>query len=366
MPQGQEQESIGARAVGEVRVIADGQRACAVLEDGRLGIWNLQTAGLESALLPTDGPSFGDAGVESPKHLVVASEALRILAWNRSLLCVWDLSAGAGVGSLPVREIRDAAITPDGKCVLYVDGPRITLWKPDEGDSLVLGTYDGDPPSHVAISPDGQRAVSSGGDREVHIWRLNLPLREQFLKGWRRLFGNTTFAPDTSYWPDAPGKPSIVAFSGPTEAIVATDDGSVFVLDISDEPPKLVEVEGMRLDDRHASGVSTILLHPERRLFMTSSYDGTAKAWDLDKRCSIAMLDDHGGNLERLSTSADRVLLHTRDGVLKIVSLRNGALMAAFQGDKQFISSDADADLQWVVALDQGGQIHFFHLEGAH
>jgi hypothetical protein len=33
----------------------------------------------------------------------------------------------------------------------------------------------------------------------------------------------------------------------------------------------------------------------------------------------------------------------------------------SFRADKQFISSHADATLQWIVAVDQGGQLHFFH-----
>jgi hypothetical protein len=79
---------------------------------------------------------------------------------------------------------------------------------------------------------------------------------------------------------------------------------------------------------------------------------------------SIATFDTHTGCVEQLSASAERVLLCTRDGVLKIVSLLDGVLLNAFQGDKQIVSCDADAEFQWVAARDQGGQMHFLHVEG--
>jgi hypothetical protein len=75
------------------------------------------------------------------------------------------------------------------------------------------------------------------------------------------------------------------------------------------------------------------------------------------------VLDTHPGYLEQLSASAQRVLLNTPDGTPKIVSLRDGALLNVFPGDKQIVSSAGDAKLQWVVARDQGGQMHFFHVE---
>jgi len=207
-------------------------------------------------------------------------------------------------------------------------------------------TYEGDPPGYVAISPDGRRALSSGGDRRVIVWRLNDPPN-----AWRDTMLN-------SYWPNARDKPSTVAFAGPEEAIVTTGDGSLFVLDLREK-----ESEPKRLEGRHAAGVDRVLVSRAGRLFVTSSFDGTVKVWDLDTRRSIAVFDAHPGCVEQLSASAERVLLHTRDGVLKIVSLRDGALLNVFQGDKQIETCAADAELQWVVARDQGGQMHFLHVE---
>jgi hypothetical protein len=63
------------------------------------------------------------------------------------------------------------------------------------------------------------------------------------------------------------------------------------------------------------------------------------------------------------SLASERSLRWLPDGVLKILSLADGALLAAFQADKQIIACDADDDLMNIAALDQDGRIHFPHRE---
>jgi len=99
----------------------------AVLEDGRLGVWNVRTGGLESALPGPSGRAFGYPGVGPAEGIALAAKETCILAWNAKLLCVWDLAAGARVRSLLVADTRDAAVIPDGKGVVYVNGLDITL-----------------------------------------------------------------------------------------------------------------------------------------------------------------------------------------------------------------------------------------------
>jgi hypothetical protein len=57
-------------------------------------------------------------------------------------------------------------------------------------------------------------------------------------------------------------------------------------------------------------------------------------------------------------------MLRSYDGILKITSVESGALICAFQGDKQFISCAADCRMKGIAALDQSGQMHFFRVEG--
>jgi WD40 repeat protein len=357
----QEQEPAGSRAAGPVKVTADGKRAIATLENGRLGVWNLRTGAMESSLPPAKGHAFGSPGVGSGNGIMLAVDTPRILSWNENLLCVWDLEAGAGVASLSVIDTKDAAITPDGTGVVFISGKDIKLWRPDTGELSVLGSYKGDPPRYVAISPDGQRALTSGGHRGVRLWRLNELSSSELerVRDLRAIGLDISEAELAFYSIPSRDKPSIIAFAGPGEAIITTGDGLLFLLDIREAQSELI-----RLDGRYHSDVNRLLVNCESKLFVTSSYDQAVKVWDLGARRNIATLDANPGYVDQFSISAERVLLHTRDGALKIVSLRDGTLLAAFQGDKQIITCAADSELQWVVARDQGGQMHFFHVEG--
>jgi len=49
--------------------------------------------------------------------------------------------------------------------------------------------------------------------------------------------------------------------------------------------------------------------------------------------------------------------------VLKVVQVSDGALIAAFQADKQIVSFASDAEIRHIVGLDQGGEMHFLRLE---
>jgi WD40 repeat protein len=109
--------------------------------------------------------------------------------------------------------------------------------------------------------------------------------------------------------------------------------------------------------------VNRVLISNDDELVVTSSWDRTLRVWSLKERRCVAVFDAHPGTIEQLSKSVDRALLFTFGGVLKIVSLRDGSLIAAFEGDKQIITCAADPQIEWVVARDQGGQMHFFHCE---
>jgi WD40 repeat protein len=146
-------------------------------------------------------------------------------------------------------------------------------------------------------------------------------------------------------------------FAGPDEAIITTGDGSMFAIRIGED-----ELE--RFEGRHQAAINSLLATNDGKTVVTSSDDEKIMMWDLGVRRRIAVFDAHPGYLFQLSHSDQRALMLTRAGVLKIISLRDGTLLAAFQADKIITTCGADVELRWVVACDQGGAIHFLHFEG--
>jgi WD40 repeat protein len=353
------------RAMGKVKVTADGLRAVAVLEDGRLGVWNIRTGALESSLPRATGGAFGDPGVAPPDGLALAADAPCVLSWSGTLLCWWDLESGS-VASLTVSSTRQAAITPDGTGVVYLDGASVSLWAPGDRRSTVLGSYGhDDPPSDVAISLDGQYALSSGGARKVVMWRLKEPAAEGLsavdrVRRRQRELGIPWSSEVAAWWIDSRDKPAAVVFAGSGVAIVATGDGSLFLLDTE----KHGTGKTWRLDYGDEGSVTHLVVSPDGTHAVSSSRDRPNRVWDLRQRKCVQVLDANPGFIQKFSRALGRALLFTFDGVVKVVSLRDGALLAAFQGDKQIGACDADSELRWIAACDQGGQMHFLHVEG--
>lgn len=337
-------------AAGTVMVSSDSFHAIAVLEDGRLGVWNMASGSLETALPHTIGPAFGDPDIGPPTGLALATSSHRVLAWNDKLLCVWDIEAGSTIGSIVGDGVRDAEISPNGTVVVYAEHGNVMRWESGRGVSL-LGTYDGDPPSYIAISPDGVRALSSGGDRRVFAWRLD-DARSQALSG----FGPWDGVREFSWLPPSMNKPSLIAFAGPEAAVVATGDGSLYLLHMNHQNPA-------RFTGWSGSYIDSMLVTADAKFVIASTDFKTIGRWDVATLQCIDVFDTHAGTIMQLSASGERVLLLTRTGVLKIVSLCDGSLVAAFQGDKQIVSCAANPELHRVVARDQGGTMHFLQLE---
>ena len=182
-----------------------------------------------------------------------------------------------------------------------------------------------------------------------------------------------------SWTPSSLDKPAISAYAGMEDAIVATGDGSLFVIRVSEKPERFSgsdesfvlsmldqmvhAVNPERFLGSHESYVDRLLVTRDGKSIVTSSRDRTIMVWNLGARRCVSVLHTHPGYIEQLSESGQLALLFTPDGVLKIVSLDDGGLVAAFQCDKPIITCAADANLKWVVACERSGQMHFLHLE---
>ena len=182
-----------------------------------------------------------------------------------------------------------------------------------------------------------------------------------------------------SWTPSSLDKPAISAYAGMEDAIVATGDGSLFVIRVSEKPERFSgsdesfvlsmldqmvhKAEPERFLGSHEGDVNRLLVARDGKTIVTSSTDRKIVVWNLGARRCVSVLHTHPGYIEQLSESCQLALLRTLGGALKIVSLDDGSLVAAFQGDKPIITCAADADFRWVVACDRGGQMHFLHLE---
>jgi WD40 repeat protein len=300
----------------------------------------MSTGAVRSTLAP---PAVHLIDPSTVKEVTLASSRNRILSWSRARLFVFDV-LGTNTAALSFDGIADAAISVDGNTVVFVEGSRVRIWNPGASNSSsILGSHSEDL-RRVAISPDGAFALSCGYDRTVKLWSLD------------RQAVDSEDALLASLRPNAWGKPTAVAFASSAVGVAATGDGSVFVLNTT------TVRHDLRLLGHHSSEVRDLLPTNDGRLVI-GSRDCTIRVWDLVTGECVGKIDAPYGQIGRLSARTDHVLLSTPDGVLKILSFTDGALLAAFQADKQIIACDADDDLLNITALDQDGRIHFLHRE---
>jgi WD40 repeat protein/NAD(P)-dependent dehydrogenase (short-subunit alcohol dehydrogenase family) len=328
--------------ISDVSVSASTRQAAAILEGGYLGVWNIQTGELDFTLPAFDGHGFVAAEYKGLVNVIMARDAFRVLGWSPNFVCVWDIKLRKQVARLSFAEkVRDVAISGDGSFVVIGAGDGVWIWRVEKGELTRLGEHGYDYVNHVSISRDGTRALSSGGDRVVNLWPLSArkgavaarPLQVQ-------LYRQT--------------KPDRVAFVDVARSAITSTGGDVCLLE---HRTATISVLGT-----HARGIWSVLATGQPGQIVTSSSDGIM-LWDLDAKKRVAWFETHPGEIHQVAPSTGLALIGSPDGVLKIVSLVDGGLVTSFQGDKQIDCAAADADFQWVVARDEGGQMHFFHLE---
>ena len=314
-----------------------------ILQDGSLGRWSLSSGSPSTPLASTS------LKVTEWKGVIGATDSPRVLAWGDHGLAVWDMAAGKLLLECQAEQLKAAAVSSDGRLVVCVDGPDVIARDLDGSTATLLGRYPSfETPRSVAITADGSRVLSAGGDRTVHVWSTESPSAKEI----------ATWDVRTSNKPD-----QVFCIAG-NVAVVVTTDGEVLTLD-----PQLKRFQSTRpLQGRHSSSLTGLRSFEDGDRFATSSHDGTVRLWSIAAGGCTHVFDFQREpvNLQQLAPASNRMLVNTFAGALKILSLEDGATIVRFQGDKQYVSAAGSADLESVAAVDQSGGIHFFRLELPH
>jgi WD40 repeat protein len=280
----------------------------------------------------------------------------RALSWNPGVLRVWHVPSCMPIGAQRGREVQGAALLPDGSAVVYADRDELWLWLVGPHAPRRVGRHR--ELRALAVSPDGEQLLTCGGDRQVKLWNL-LDEVDPAEAELRREYGLEPEEELATWHPDARDKPRTVSYIGRRTALVTSGDGSIFVLDTG---PGDEFRPATRLPKVHTSGVDTIRATSDARVVVTGSF-GQAVAWDLSHLTSPVVHSMPLAQILALSSSGRRMLVTTPDGIVRLTDVRTGAVLAAFEGDRQIASCGADEDLEWIVAADQGGLLHFLHAE---
>ena len=252
--------------------------------DGTAGLWDARD-GTPVAVLDGDSQPVLQARY-SPDGSRAITIAGGLNQGSDRAGALWDAGSVARIATLSHQGLINAfSFSPDGRQLATAsDDARIKLW--DAATGRLLKTLEGHTAAvwSVAFSGDGQRLLSAGHDHRVRIWNASSGevLKELSDPAMGAIF-RAEFTPDEQ------------------RVALATESGIIWVwTPVSDA---LISMKG------HESAVFDLRFLHDGRLLVSSSNDGTLRAWDPIAGVELAVIGAPGGVITSMDVSLSRNLL---------------------------------------------------------
>jgi WD40 repeat protein len=243
--------------------------------DGKVRLWSSLTGELLQVMGENAMPI---------NALITSPGSSKLISCHATHLQVWNGKTGTGEGMFRLPSTLSAALSPDGKRVVSVGGDKhVRVWTVDRFDSAsferthsALAT--------VAFSPDGESLMSAGIDGTLGFWgvqsgALDGGFRDQ-PEGLRAIY-----SPDGKH----------MAWAGWA--------GSLHVHSLPSKEREFI-VQG------HLQAIVSLSFNAQSDAIVTASDDGHAKVWGLDGTL-IADIDTRRGAVLNACFSPDGTQLAT-------------------------------------------------------
>jgi WD40 repeat protein len=358
------------RAVWDVCVTADGRWAVSVADDGQLIAWDLATGE------PVRVVVVAKRGLRA---VALTPEGRRAIVGARDgSLTFWDLDQGepASPGMSAVRlaghesSVFGVAVTPDGRFALSAANDKtLRVWDLGTGELVqVLAGHDGRV-LDVAVAPDGRWAISAADDATLKVWDLwqhtlaeaaQHTLADAVLHpraGHEAAVRAVALTPDGQLavsaaeggalhvWDVAAGRPlhrlrvgdpearwghGAAILPGGRQCVSATSDAFLTVWDLErGAAVRVLERPLAEGQSRRGSVVRAVAVTPDGRHAITAVGDGRLTVWDVESGEAARTLEGHVGVARAVAVTpeGERFVSAGDDGVLRVWDLRTRALM---------------------------------------
>jgi len=279
--------------------------------------------------------------------------------------------------------VNGVAVTPDGQRVVSTSGDKtLKVWDINSGRELATLAGHSDSVQGVAVTPDGQRVVSASLDHTLKVWDINSGRELTTLAGHSDYVNGVTVTPDgqrvvsASYdntlkvWDINSGREltTLAGHSYDVEGVAATPDGQRAVSASRDHTLKVWDINsGRELTTLagHSDGVREVAVTPDGQRVVSASYDNTLKVWDINSGRELATLAGHSDEVRGVAVTPDgERAVSASYRTLKVWDINSGRELATLAGHSGWVRGVAvTPDEQRVVSASEDHTLKVWDLD---
>ena len=219
-------------------------------ENGRVGLWNIQTQEFKDFLAHAEGPIRGLAVSHDAKLLATSGDDQAIRLWSSDGALQQELS------DLPIGSVHDIVFDQTDQILIAGhETGKITFWALPFGEKLQTISAHDSPIYRLQVSPNNLEFLSAGGNGVIKSWSLEGRLINSF-KGHEADIWGIDFSPD----------------------------GQRIVSGSYDQTVKLWYRNGTLISTLygHRGQVHTVSFSPDGQWLASAGYDNLALLWNLE------------------------------------------------------------------------------------